>query len=101
MGAGTVASLDRLGFPVLDARTSLQLKPSADVPDERFKGQALDALDRLGQVVATFENEPGNANLFAERFPGAHHVLLDTVCAPDPPALRPEVHRIPDFRVCG
>lgn len=98
MAAGTLARLQQLGFPLVTGRSTLHLKPAHDIPDKVFKTMALDDIARVGQVVATFENEPANANLFQARFPEAVHVLLDTVCSPDAPALHPAVRRVADFR---
>jgi hypothetical protein len=38
-------------------------------------------------VVASFDNEPANCNLFLEHHPEAKSVLLDTHHAPNPPVL--------------
>ena len=51
-----------------------------------------------GEVVATFENEPGNANLFVEAFPDAANVLVGHTHRPDAPPPVEQVVRIPDFR---
>jgi hypothetical protein len=99
MGEGTVASLTELGFPLWRGRVVLHLKPHHDLPDRAYKSDALeDVRSHLGPVVATFENDPGNANLFAGAFPDAIHVWMQTECAPDADAPRPELVRIPDFR---
>lgn len=98
MGAGTARQLLDLGFPLLSGRATLHLKPSRSLSDDAFKEQAVKAVRRAGTVVATYENEPKNANLFATSFPGARHFLLDTVHTPGAPELRPEVRIIPDFQ---
>lgn len=97
MGPGTTESLLRWGFPFALERTQLVMKPSRSLGDGAFKRSALDALAAWGSVVATFENDPANANAFVERFPQAVHVLLDTVCAADAPTPDPRLVRIPDF----
>jgi hypothetical protein len=48
-------------------------------------------------VVATFENEPGNANLFLDNFPQASHFLIGKVRSPTSPQPRPEIIEIADF----
>ena len=98
MGAGTARQLLDLGFPLLGGRATLHLKPNRAVSDDAFKEQAMSAVARAGVVVATYENEPKNANLFQASFPDAHHYLLDTVCSPNAPPLAPGVQRIRDFR---
>lgn len=97
MGPGTATSLLRWGFPFAVERTQLVMKPSRALADGVFKRSALDGLDAWGPVVATFENDPANANAFLERFPDAVHVLLDTVCAADAPPPDPRLVRVPDF----
>jgi len=84
MEEGTRICLSREGFPAFeDPRVELQMKPSEGGQDENFKAVAIAALQRRDlKVVATFENEPGNANLFAKGFPGALHFLLETVHSP-------------------
>jgi hypothetical protein len=98
MGRGTRASLRASGFPLDDDRVRLRLKPRSQDDDLDFKRAAVEELRALGAVVAAFENEPANANLFAESFPEAQVVFLETVCHPNPPPLRPEVARVRDFR---
>lgn len=97
MGGATLTALHRMGFPLLDGRFTLHLKPHGGVADKVFKRAALQEVAALGEVVATYENEPANANLFAEHFPGATHVWMDSVCSPGAPPLRPEILRIVDF----
>lgn len=84
MEIGTVQSLTRKGFPFWRGRCVLHLKPSFEMNDRAFKDDAVaDIRSYNGQVVATFENEPGNANMFARAFPGAVHVLLMTIASPE------------------
>jgi hypothetical protein len=84
MGVGTVRALTDHGFPTPASRCVLHLKPSFDVDDRTFKEDALaDIRAHGGSVVATFENEPGNANRFAEAFPEALHFWLTTVHSPN------------------
>ena len=44
-----------------------------------------------------FDNEPGNCNLFLQRWPDAVVGLLDTHCAPGAPALDARCPVIKDF----
>ena len=84
MEVGTVAALRAHGFPFWRGRCVLHLKPSFEMNDRAFKDEALaDVRSYRGRVVATFENEPANANLFARAFPGALHFLLTTICSPE------------------
>ncbi len=98
MGIGSFASLRDLGFPIGLPGTELVLKPDAGMPDEAFKRMQGPALERVGKVVAIFDNEPGNCNILGEHFPEAHSVLLDTQHVPGAPPLAPSVRTIADFR---
>jgi len=85
MEEGTCKSLEREGFPwPRGERVELQMKPRDGGKDENFKAVAIRAiLARDLDVVASFENEPGNANLFLKAFPEALHFLLETVHSPN------------------
>jgi hypothetical protein len=84
MEHGTVRALRAHGFPFWRGRCVLHLKPSFEMPDRAFKDEALaDIRSYRGAVAATFENEPGNANLFLRAFPDALHFLLLTIRSPE------------------
>jgi hypothetical protein len=97
MLVGTVRTLRDDGFPIGQPRVELVLKPTFEEDDTGFKRRMLDPMNELGTIVATFENEPGNANLFHHRWPDSHAVLLDTQSAPGAPPLDPACIRVPDF----
>jgi hypothetical protein len=98
MGAGTAKALITAGYPYFCGRALLHLKPTFEEDDKRFKDRAIAQIRSYrGVVVATFENEPGNANLFLRAFPQAQHFLHGTVCAPDGDAPDEAVIRIDDF----
>jgi hypothetical protein len=98
MAQGTVAALTTHGFPFWCGRTSLHLKPSFETDDTEYKREALDDIrSHQGTVVATFENEPKNANMFRAAFPGGAHFLLQTEHSPDPETPHSEIVAIPDF----
>jgi len=97
MAVGTLASLRDLGFPIGVVGTSLVTKPAFDIPDERFKREVARELDRVGPVLAVFDNEPGNCNALLEAHPACVSVLLDTQHAPNPPALHSGVVVIDTF----
>lgn len=101
MGRGTRLSLERHGFPLGDERVALRLKPTFDEPDLAFKERVIEELKILGEVVAAFENEPANANLFCDAFPEADVIFLETVHSPNPPPLRERIVRVKDFRGRG
>jgi hypothetical protein len=97
MGRGTRASLSSHGFPLADDRVRLRLKPRFDEDDLVFKTRVVEEIRGEGDVVGVFENEPANANLFAEAFPAAQVVFLETVHSPNPPPLLPTIARLRDF----
>jgi len=98
MELGTVQSLRQHGFPFWRGRCVLHLKPDFEMPDRAFKDDAIaDIRSYQGEVVATFENEPGNANMFAQAFPAAHHVLLLTIHSPGAEAPAPGLLTSTDF----
>jgi hypothetical protein len=98
MGAGTFMSLRDLGFPVGVAGTELVLKPRADMPDAEFKAYEAPRLSRIGTIVAAFDNEPENCNVFARHYPDADSVFVDTQHLDGAPALDPTVSIIGDFK---
>jgi len=98
MELGTVRALRKHGFPYWRGRCVVHLKPSFEMEDRAFKDDALaDIRSYHGQVVATFENEPANANLFVQAFPEALHFFLLTVSSPKPEKPSPELIRTADF----
>lgn len=97
MALGSFASLRDLGFPIGVIGTELVVKPTFEMPDAEFKRAVAPGLERLGTVVAAFDNEPANVNLFLEAHPASHGIFLDTQYAPDPPALDPRAQVISSF----
>lgn len=98
MLAGTAAKLRDDGFPIAVAGTELVLKPDPNLSDEAFKRTALPTLDRVGDLIAFFDNEPANCNLAKAMFPDATVVLLDTQRVPGAPAPDPDLEIMADFR---
>jgi len=97
MGVGTFMSLRDRGFPIGVAGTELVLKPRADMPDAEFKCYEAPRLARVGTVIAAFDNEPENCNVFAASYPEADSVFVDTQHLDGAPALDPVVSVIGDF----
>lgn len=97
MALGSFASLRDLGFPIGIIGTELVVKPTFAMPDADFKREVAPELKRLGTVVAAFDNEPANVNLFLAAHPEAHGVFLDTQYAPEPVALDPRAQVIASF----
>lgn len=97
MLVGCAASLRQHGFPVGLPHTAMVLKPDFETPDEAFKKDAVKFIDGLGAVVAAYDNEPGNCNLFREAWPEAEVVFMDTHHAPGAPALLEGIDAIKAF----
>lgn len=85
MYQGTVVALESLGFPIHKPSIHVMLKQDVSQSDHHFKVEALEEIDRLGEVVASFENELPNLNAMAERFPKALMIWRKTLYAPNPP----------------
>lgn len=99
MLAGTVAKLRDEGFPIAVAGTELVLKPDPNMSDEAFKRTALPTLDRVGDMIAFFDNEPANCNLAKSMFPEATVVLLETQRVPGAPEPAEDLEVLADFRL--
>lgn len=99
MLVGTTEVLRLYGFPVGVAGTMTIVKKEFEQDDELFKKEVSEYIDRLGEVVAVFENEPANANILQARFPRAASFFVLTQHRPDAPALNRCVHKIKDFRI--
>lgn len=84
MRPGTEAALRRFGFPLDMPLARLITKPRFDMDDTEFKESAMETIATLGNVVAYFDNEPANVNLFAARHPEAVVVFVETDHSPKP-----------------
>ena len=79
MRAGTVACLQRLGFPVPDDKhVQLFMKPTWAEDDDAYKHETYDRLATEGTIVAAFDNEPTHINGYRKAFPNAYSVHLAT-----------------------
>lgn len=102
MEVGTVRALTAHGFPFWRGRCVLHLKPSFGMGDRAFKDDALaDIRSYRGRFVASFENEPGNANLFLKAFPDALHFLMQTIHSPRAEPAAAELVPTEDFVLDG
>jgi hypothetical protein len=99
MALGSFASLRDLGFPIGVIGTQLVTKPNFEMPDTDFKRDVLPELPRAGPVLAAFDNESANCNLFVEAYPTCTTVFVDTQHAPNPPPLDPRVKVIDSFEL--
>ncbi|MEM6533438.1 MAG: HAD family hydrolase [Myxococcota bacterium] len=95
---GTVRSLRDNGFPIGIQGTELIMKPTAQTQDAIFKQQVTNYLRHYGKVIATFDNEPANANVYRRAFPGAAVFAFDAPHSPNPPPLLADVQKITTFQ---
>lgn len=97
MSLGSFQSLRDRGFPIGIPGTALVCKPAFEIPDETYKREAGPQLSRYGNVIAVFDNEPGNCNTLLAQFPDSDSVFVDTQHLPGAPDLDPRVHVLGDF----
>ena len=94
---GTVKALRDHGFPIGIQGTELMMRPSAQTQDAVFKQQVTSYLRHYGKVIAAFDNEPANANVYRRAFKEATCVLFETGHSPNPPPLSDGINRLPTF----
>jgi hypothetical protein len=98
MEDGTRETFRLHGFPPPDgARIHLHLKPARDLHDDLWKAQAVALVDRLGPVVAAFDNERTHANGYAAAWPEALVVHLDRDDSGRPVELLARIPSVRDF----
>ncbi|OGQ91380.1 MAG: hypothetical protein A2289_21645 [Deltaproteobacteria bacterium RIFOXYA12_FULL_58_15] len=95
---GTVKSLRDHGFPIGIQGTELIMKPTMQTQDAIFKQQVTNYLRHYGTVIATFDNEPANTNVFRRAFPNATVVLFQAPHTPNPPPLLPNIESLLSFQ---
>lgn len=88
----TLLNLRRHGFPVDDAGSCLVTKADPEQGDRAFKREAFERIAELGEVVVSFDNEPGHVNHAHRRFPGAVVAWLATDHSP---AAEPVLAELP------
>ena len=93
----TVQNLKRDHFPWCEKRTTLVMKPSGTVLDVAHKKNVKSLIDKLGSLVASFENEPINLVALSNVFPEAMHIFMDTVYSDHPTEPGKNLFRITSF----
>ncbi len=73
MSKGTIQALDENGFPHSGHNITMCLKPAYGLDDLLFKKESLNLIKTEGEVIATFDNEPANVQMFIDTFPDAYH----------------------------
>ena len=94
---GTVKALRDNGFPIGIQGTELIMKPTSQTQDAIFKQQVTNYLRHYGKVIAAFDSEPANANVFRRAFADATVVVYSAPRAPNPPPLLPNIVPLPSF----
>ena len=65
------------------------MKPSVEIPDDRYKVDYFDEVINGFELVCFFENELRNLNPFVDKFPESLFIWLDTLYSPN----QPEKHK--------
>ena len=94
---GSVRSLRDQGFPIGIQGTELIMKPSVQTADTVFKQQATNYLRQFGRVVAAFDSEANNVNIYRRAFADGKIVLFNTAHAPNAPPLLPNIDSLDKF----
>ncbi len=94
---GTVSSLQENGFPIGVEHTELIMKPERFAKTFTYKKRVLKYIEKIGDVVAAFENEPANINLLYETFPDAISVFLETKHKPNAPPVNQGIFHLKNF----
>jgi hypothetical protein len=98
MVEGTLEAFRRAELPLPDQRrVFLYMKPHAALGDDAWKDAACGEVERLGPVVAAFDNEPAHVNAYARAWPDAIAVHLDRDHSERPIAVLDRIPSIADF----
>ena len=98
MGAGTLESFRRAGFPLPDGgRVQLWLKPQLADDDDRWKEICHARLLQMAGIACAFDNEPTHVNAYKLSFPEAVVVHLDTDHSRRPVEVLADIPSIHDF----
>ncbi len=98
MGLGTALDFTNRGFPYWKGRCELKLKKDKSQKDGDYKSEALAEINSLkGTVIATFDNEPGNAVIFNQNYPNALNFWFKTTWNPNDKVNTDGLNVISDF----
>jgi hypothetical protein len=100
MRPGTIDTLSRYDFPLPPGNSPsvhLIMKPSVGECDDMYKRSVHAHVRRLGRLIAAFDNEPSHVNDFAESFPDAIVVHLNTDDSGRPIVVGHGIPSIQDF----
>lgn len=94
---GTVKALRDNGFPIGIQGTELIMKPTAEMQDAVFKQNMTNYLRHYGSVIAAFDSDNANANVYRRAFTKATVVLFESNQPPNPPPLSENIVRLAAF----
>ena len=94
---GTIKSLRDHGFPIGIQGTELIMKPTVQTQDAIFKQQLTNYLRHYGKVIAAFDNEPANVNVYKRAFTEAAIILYQAPHSPNPPPLLAGIQSLASF----
>ena len=95
--AETIRAFERYGFPHDHKAACLFTKPLLKMNDAVFKKRALQEISKMGTPVLLVDNEPKNINIFADAYPNAMVVFVDTDHSPLPVVPYPHLPIIKSF----
>lgn len=98
--ARTQKTLRAVGLPAGSSRVNLMMRPASVHDVVAFKRSRLNAVAGLGRVVATFDDDPANCQLFRTHFPRAKTVFVQLHDGPAKPTVAGVVH-LRDFSASG
>ena len=99
MRAGSVKCMEKCKMPVPGTRVTLVMKPTLRESDDAYKVTAHSELQKMGTVIAAFDNEPTHANDYAKRFGDATVIHLATDHSGRPVELLPRIISVPDLSI--
>jgi len=99
MRKGTIENLEKNNFPINDKNKSLIMKPSDEISDHEFKHLAMEEIKKYGYILAAFDNEPINVNIFKEHLPNSEVFFVETNHSLNPPNLKDSIHTINNFNL--
>lgn len=97
MRKGTIENLEENNFPIKDKNKDLVMKPSDEIADHDFKHIAMDEIKKYGYILAGFDNEPINVNIFKDHLPDSEIFFIETNHSLNPPNLKNDIHTISNF----
>jgi hypothetical protein len=101
MSRGTLQALERDGFPHNGPHVSMILKPDYNMDDLIFKRQSIETIQSEGTVIAAFDNEPANVQLFIDQFPNAWSIHYKSAHAKPLPLSGPRFKAISHYGEIG